>query len=448
MRLLNCLFSRLFNPNNLEGIMPNSLRVLIASLFFLLSACGMPISYDPSCASPAECSQNAGKPHGNGGDDTATTTDDCAAFYDFASQACQYGVESANCSTGIVTCFGAPDTGNGSGGSTTITITITNNADGTSTASADDGDPATADCSDGIDNDFDGAIDYPADPGCSSASDTSEVDSSSGSTQCSDGVDNDGDGLVDLADSGCSDATDTDETNASSGSFCQDWDGDGFGNAAVCVTVATFGYVNDNTDCNDSNDNTYPGATEYCNGSDDDCNDIIDDNDSDGDGYYSNDATCVANYNGTRPDLLTDCADEAGHVNVNGWHDEWVHVGQIELGDHFDSDCDGNVDNGLIDFATLGCASGYETSGDGIDDCFDPWYKADRANNDASISEYVPFDDTARVVGGVSVTGNVTSEMTAAQQVAPASAEAITTIVARICTLTPAMDYTECVDLY
>ena len=47
------------------------------------------------------------------------------------------------------------------------------------------------DCSDGLDNDGDGAIDYPADPECDSPP------TSPRSAQCSDGVDNDGDGRTD-----------------------------------------------------------------------------------------------------------------------------------------------------------------------------------------------------------------------------------------------------------
>ena len=65
-------------------------------------------------------------------------------------------------------------------------------------------------CSDGLDNDGDGLIDYPSDPGCSSAEDDNEADPA----QCSDGKDNDGDGLVDFpADKGCSAAEDNDEVD-------------------------------------------------------------------------------------------------------------------------------------------------------------------------------------------------------------------------------------------
>ena len=55
-------------------------------------------------------------------------------------------------------------------------------------------------CSDGIDNDADGAIDYPADFSCSSPLDNDE---SIPKTQCQDGKDNDGDDLIDIADPGC-----------------------------------------------------------------------------------------------------------------------------------------------------------------------------------------------------------------------------------------------------
>ena len=58
----------------------------------------------------------------------------------------------------------------------------------------------TFDCSDGIDNDGDGLTDFPSDPGCANASDTSEQDAG---LPCDDGIDNDGDNLIDLQDPVC-----------------------------------------------------------------------------------------------------------------------------------------------------------------------------------------------------------------------------------------------------
>jgi hypothetical protein len=64
-------------------------------------------------------------------------------------------------------------------------------------------------CADGIDNDGDGLIDVANDPGCTSATDSSERDSD---LPCDDGFDNDRSGAIDFpADSGCSSPTDTTE---------------------------------------------------------------------------------------------------------------------------------------------------------------------------------------------------------------------------------------------
>ena len=68
-------------------------------------------------------------------------------------------------------------------------------------------------CSDGLDNDADGLTDHPADPGCTSVSDTDETNPPP-APACSDGLDNDADGLTDHpADPGCTSGSDTDETD-------------------------------------------------------------------------------------------------------------------------------------------------------------------------------------------------------------------------------------------
>jgi hypothetical protein len=67
-----------------------------------------------------------------------------------------------------------------------------------------------ASCADGIDNDKDGLIDHPADPGCSGTADTTETDPA---LLCDDGLDNDADALADfvsgggLGDPGCATGT-------------------------------------------------------------------------------------------------------------------------------------------------------------------------------------------------------------------------------------------------
>jgi hypothetical protein len=80
--------------------------------------------------------------------------------------------------------------------------------------------PDSPECDDGIDNDRDGFIDWPDDPGCSSDTDDSETNSTGGGgggssrPECDDFRDNDGDGFEDWPDDpGCTDDNDDDETD-------------------------------------------------------------------------------------------------------------------------------------------------------------------------------------------------------------------------------------------
>ena len=61
--------------------------------------------------------------------------------------------------------------------------------------------------------------------------------------------------------------------------YYADTDGDGFGNAAITQVACSqpSGYVSVAGDCNDADASVYPGATDVCNGLDDNCNTIIDD---------------------------------------------------------------------------------------------------------------------------------------------------------------------------
>lgn len=60
--------------------------------------------------------------------------------------------------------------------------------------------------------------------------------------------------------------------------FYPDQDGDGYGDdvAPTFYCSQPMGYVANNEDCEDFNSTIYPGATEYCNGIDDDCDELID----------------------------------------------------------------------------------------------------------------------------------------------------------------------------
>jgi outer membrane protein assembly factor BamB len=74
--------------------------------------------------------------------------------------------------------------------------------------------------------------------------------------------------------------------------FYQDNDGDGYGNSSMAQSCsAPPGYVAQGGDCNDANNAVNPGATEVCDGADNNCNGFIDEGFPDNDGNGG--ADCV-----------------------------------------------------------------------------------------------------------------------------------------------------------
>jgi uncharacterized protein (TIGR03382 family) len=101
------------------------------------------------------------------------------------------------------------------------------------------------------------------------------------------------------------------------------------------------------SDCDDSDPSVYPGATERCNGKDDDCDGTVDEPDAvdaatwyaddDGDGYGDPLVTTRA------------CDEPSGYVAdaTDCWDaSSAVHPGATELPDGVDGDCDGDLDEG------------------------------------------------------------------------------------------------------
>jgi hypothetical protein len=134
--------------------------------------------------------------------------------------------------------------------------------------------------------------------------------------------------------------------------FYRDVDGDGYGSATSGTQVACAtpsGYVSNNTDCNDGAPAVHPGASEACNGVDDDCTGGIDNGlatstfyrDADGDTFGNPSLTKVAcNLAQAGAGYVannTDCNDGSMAINPNA----------IEVCNGIDDNCAGGIDNGL-----------------------------------------------------------------------------------------------------
>jgi hypothetical protein len=150
-------------------------------------------------------------------------------------------------------------------------------------------------------------------------------------------------------DDDCDAQIDEDAVDASS--WYLDGDGDGFGHDDRSQEACTqpSGTVAAGGDCDDTDPAIHPDADETCNGIDDDCDALIDEDptdgsvwyqDSDGDGWGDPDTTvraCERPSDATGPNLAEDCDDS----------DATVHPEATETCDGRDENCDGRIDEGL-----------------------------------------------------------------------------------------------------
>lgn len=135
----------------------------------------------------------------------------------------------------------------------------------------DGGNTTVSRCANGRDDDGDGLIDFPNDPGCTDAEDDDEYNPTA-RPQCSNGLDDDADGQTDFpADRGCQNATDNDESDDPASSQCNDQvdnDLDGyidFPEDPGCASLFDDDEANEGTvqaQCNDAIDNDNDGLVD------------------------------------------------------------------------------------------------------------------------------------------------------------------------------------------
>ncbi len=187
---------------------------------------------------------------------------------------------------------------------------------------------------------------------------------SPGAAEVCDGIDNDCDWLTDTDDPDITDAV----------VYYPDADRDGYGDSSggTASCIPPLGWVDASlaTDCNDLDSSINPAAVEICDAVDNDCDSLVDDDDSslvgadswyvdnDGDGYGDAADTvdaCVAPSGYIADD--SDCDDTDATINPDA--DEYC--------DGVDEDCDGTIDDGALDLVDFY----YDGDGDGYGDPLD-----------------------------------------------------------------------------
>ena len=152
------------------------------------------------------------------------------------------------------------------------------------------------------------------------------------------------------------DCDDSDPTSTAEGTFYADADDDGYGDpdSATTACSAPSGHVEDRTDCDDGDPDIHPGATEVCDGegADEDCNGFVNEDDTgvDPDGlvtYYADDDD-----DGYGDSSITteSCSAPEGYASLGGdcaTDDPDIHPGATEVCDEadVDEDCDGFADD-------------------------------------------------------------------------------------------------------
>jgi hypothetical protein len=242
----------------------------------------------------------------------------------------------------------------------------------------DDADPAynpsavEADCTDPADYNCDGSTGYADDDsdGWAACEDCDDSDAA---------VNPDADELCNNVDDDCDGTIDEDDATDAA-TWYTDTDGDGYGDSASTTlacdqpsgTVAAA-YA---TDCDDGDATVSPVAAERCDGVDNDCDGLVDDDDSavsgtstwyqdyDGDGF--GDASAPTSACSQPSDHVADSTDCDDDNNT-------VYPGAVEICDGLDGDCDGTVDEGvMITWYADADGDGYGDAGASSEACSRP----------------------------------------------------------------------------
>lgn len=213
--------------------------------------------------------------------------------------------------------------------------------------------------------------------GCSSTTSTTTTTTTT-STSTTSTSDADGDGVTSALD--CDDA---DDTVGAAHDWFIDEDGDGYGVQSASTQFScdgADGFVDNAADCDDSDAATHPDADEYCDGYDNNCDSLIDGEDSldtvpycldaDNDGF-GDESDCALSCDAP-PGYVGNSGDcDDADINVGAWglYDD-MHCGECFNECTDDTSCSDGVCTAACDYPTVDLSDG--TYGNAS--TFNPYY--------------------------------------------------------------------------
>jgi hypothetical protein len=159
-----------------------------------------------------------------------------------------------------------------------------------------------------------------------------------------------GEELCDEADNDCDGTTDEDDATDAA-TWYGDADSDGYGDLKVTTLSCSMpsGYVDNDTDCDDEDKSVNPGADEICDGesTDEDCDDLINDDDDSVTGTTNWYADSDSDGYGYAPDQIVACTQPSDYIDNSQDCDDSdsdQYPGADEYCNGEDDDCDGTTD--------------------------------------------------------------------------------------------------------
>ena len=193
-------------------------------------------------------------------------------------------------------------------------------------------------------------------------------------------------------DENCDGEVDNDPINAPVWYLDADNDNYGYEDVFIYSCSQPLGYVEDNQDCDDHDNDIYPKAPEICNEENDDCDNAIDEDAVDASTWFPD---VDLDGFGDQDNPITDCTQPSGYILDGQDCDDsedtgsLIYPNQLEICDGMDNDCNGEIDEQGAEVSIWYL----DNDGDGFGDILSPIFAC--GSPEGYVSDNTDCDDNS-----------------------------------------------------